>query len=483
MANSALTPNLGIDRVLAQAAELASDYLREHKNRDQPVVDWLPPERLREELGLTIPVFGRGLEAAFAEAQTFLQRSVRTGHPYFLNQLYTGSDPAALVGEWIASLANASMYTYEVAPVFTLVEEELVRKMGKMAGWDDCEGIFNPGGSLSNLMAVLAARNAAFPHAKQRGLRGDDRPVFFCSEEAHYSVPRAASVVGIGMDAARKVPVDSVGRMCPDALEGLVQDSIAEGFTPFMVSATCGTTMPGAFDPLNALADVCEKYSLWLHADAAFGGSVLFSEKYRGLMAGVERANSLSWNPHKTMGVPLSCSALLLPEKGRLKATNALDADYLFHDTAEACCDRGDMTLQCGRRVDVLKLWLSWQSHGDEGYRGRVEQAFEMTTAARDLVELRDSFELAREPEGCTLLFRFLPPSLRGQERDGAWIEKMERANITLRERLKHEGRIMLNYAGVDGIATLRLVLTHPDLTVEDLRFVLDEMEKAGANL
>jgi sulfinoalanine decarboxylase len=375
------------------------------------------------------------------------------------------------------------MYTYEVAPVFTLLEEELVRKMGKMAGWEDCEGIFNPGGSISNLMAVLAARNAAFPHAKQRGLLAEDRPVLFCSEEAHYSVPRAASVAGIGIDAARKVPVDSIGRMRPDALASMIQKALADGFKPFMVSATCGTTMPGAFDPLEELADLCEEHKLWLHADAAFGGSVLFSKKHRNLMDGVERTNSLSWNPHKTMGVPLSCSALLLPEKGQLKATNALDADYLFHDTAEAYCDRGDMTIQCGRRVDVLKLWLSWQSHGDEGYRRRVERAFDLTASGRDLLKLRDSFELVREPEGCTLLFRFLPPSLREQERDEAWNEKLERANITLRERLKHEGRIMLNYASLDGLATLRLVLTHPDLTVEDLRFILDEMERAGANL
>ncbi len=471
------------DAILRRAAKFAAEWLDSDNDRQQKVVDWCPPEVLRQKLDLELPRSGMSLDNIFSRAQEFMGSCVRTGHPYFFNQLYTGSDPAALLGEWMATLANASMYTYEVAPVFTLMEEELIKRMGALVGWNNCEGVFNPGGSISNLMALLASRNSAFPHAKEYGLRESDRPLVFHSAEAHYSVPRAASVAGMGLCAAREVPVDKYGAMRAGVFKKMVAAAKDDGFNPFMVVATSGTTMPGAFDPIEPLADIASGSGMWLHVDAALGGNALFSLKHRHLLEGIERADSVSWNPHKTMGVPLSCSALLLRERGRLKATNALNADYLFHDTAEASCDRGDMSLQCGRRVDVLKLWLSWLSHGDDGYRLRVEHAFEMVEIAHELVTKREGFELAREPQGCTILFHYLPPSLRGQERNKTWLERMERATITLRERIKHQGRIMFNYASVSGIATLRLVLTHPQLCREDLEFVFEEITAAGSDL
>lgn len=469
-----------IDSLLARAARIAAAHLEGNLDRRRPVVEWKSPAELEALLCLELPRQARPLEDVVSEAEAFLRYGVRSGHPLFFNQLFNHVEPAGVVGEWLAAVANASLYTYEAAPVFTLLEEKLIERLAEVAGFAGGEGVFNPGGSISNLMGALAARHRAFPRANLDGLAGCGRPLMFASAEAHYSLARAASVVGVGLRGLRAVPVDRDGAMRPDELERMVIAARAEGATPFFVGATAGTTMAGAYDPLDAIAGVAQRHGLWLHVDAAYGGNVLFSPEHRRLMAGVERADSLAWNPHKTMGVPLHCSALLVREPGRLLATFAHHADYLFHDTAEAARDRGDMTLQCGRRVDALKLWLAWQAQGDEGYRRRVESAFANVAAARRLLAERPALEAFREPRGCNLLFRWIPARWRrvpDGERPGA---ELDAVNIALRERLKRDGRAMLNYGRVGGRIVLRLVLTHPELGEDDLRAAFDAVEDAA---
>ncbi len=462
------------ETLLLRAARFAAEYLESSLDRDQPIVAWRDPAALEALLQLSLPREGRPLEEVVAEAETALRHGVRTGHPRFFNQLFNHLDPAGVLGEWMAAVANSSMYTFEAAPVFTLMEEKLAERLGELAGFPHGEALFNPGGSISNLMALLAARQRRFPHTRVHGFAPEDRPVAFASAEAHYSIPRAASIAGFGLDGVVAVACDDAGRMRPDALEEAVAAALADGRTPFFVCATAGTTMAAAYDPVDAIAGVCERHGLWLHVDAAYGGNVLFSPEHRGLLAGLERADSMAWNPHKTMAVPLHCSALLMRERGHLHTAFATQADYLFHDTEEAGRDRGDMTIQCGRRVDALKLWLAWQAQGDAGYRARVEQAFRNVAAARRMVEERPALELVREPHGCNLLFRWLPAGEPSAE-------EVDRRNVALREGLKRGGRVMLNYSRLDGRVALRLVLTHPELTEDDLRVVFDAVEQAGA--
>ncbi|MBC8327780.1 MAG: glutamate decarboxylase [Planctomycetes bacterium] len=470
-----------IDTLLQRAARIAADYLESSLDRDQPIVAWRAPEELEALLQLELPRVGRPLDEVVADAETFLRHSVRTGHPRFFNQLFNHLDPAAVLGEWLAAVANSSMYTYEAAPVFTLMEEKLGEKLCSLAGFDQGEALLNPGGSVSNLMAMLAARNRSFPRCRVDGFGPAERPAVFASEEAHYSIARAASICGFGLRGARAVPCDEHGAMVPAELERAVERAAEEGLTPFFVCATSGTTMAAAYDPIEAVAEVAGRRGLWLHVDAAYGGNVLFSPAHRGLMAGVERADSVSWNPHKTMAVPLHCSALLMRDRGELHATFATNADYLFHDTDEGNRDRGDLTLQCGRRVDALKLWLAWQAQGDEGYRRRVEHAFESVAAARRMVLERDGLELVREPRGCNLLFRWVPEEWRATPLAERPVQAMDSVNVELRERLKRSGRVMLNYSRIDGRVALRLVLTHPELTAEDLAETFDAVELAGA--
>jgi len=481
------SPGTGIDDVLQQAARMAGEYLVAHQDRSVPVTRYLPPHQLRETFDIGLPREGRPLETLLDDMRQVLSLSVRTAHPRFFNQLFGGSDTAAILGEWITALVNTSMYTYEAAPVATLMELELIERMNQLVGFPDGEGVFAPGGSTSNLMGVLAARHRHFPHIKREGMTADDRPVIFLSEEAHYSMLRAASIIGIGVDAAVEVACDPVGRMKPDALDAAIQRSLDDGRQPFLVSATSGTTVAGAFDPLDEIAQVADKHGLWFHVDASLGGSVLFSEARRELMAGVERADSVTWNPHKMMGVPLACSATLMREKGVLLATNGMNADYLFHGQPEGGgseglqgpndpeYDLGDLSLQCGRRVDALKLWFSWQAHGDQGYAQRVDELFDMAQAFQADVESREGFEIIREPQSTNICFRYVPTALRsltGEE----LVRAVEAVTIRSRQQMVEDGRFLVNYATVDGAATYRMVMSNPETTREDMSALLDEI-------
>ena len=471
--------------VIDQAAEIAKAYLAGNSDRDQVAVRYASAAELLERLDLAPPREGRSVEGLMEDVRQTLHYSVRTGHPGFSNQLFGDQDVAGLLGEWMTALVNTSMYTFEVAPVFTLMEQALMRHMCALVGWgpQDGEGVLTPGGSIANLMAMLAARNACQPRAKAQGLDTSESLVAFMSKEAHYSTERAASVLGLGSQAVRKIDVDAVGRMDPVALERAIERELAAGRRPFFLCATASTTVAGAFDSIPALADLADRHDLWLHVDGACGSSVLLTERHRHLMRGVERADSVTWNPHKMMGVPLACSALFLRERGRLAETNAMGADYLYHGGADAARDLGDLTLQCGRRVDVLKLWVSWRAHGDLGHAARIERMFEHAATLRSMLREREHFELVREPEGCNTCFHFIPPSLRTAQPSAQRSEQLGQATIEIRERLRGEGRILTNYAPVDGVPAFRHVSSNVVADDTDLRFLLDEIERHGADL
>jgi glutamate decarboxylase len=190
------------------------------------------------------------------------------GHPHFFNQLSCGLDLVSMAGEWLTATANTNMFTYEIAPVFILMENVVLSKMREIIGWTTGDSILAPGGSISNLYAFLAARHKMFPDYKEhgpRGLPGD--LVMFTSDQCHYSIKSCASVCGLGTDNCVMVPSDELGRIIPSELERLIIERKSRGQIPFFVNGTAGTTVLGAFDPINTMADICEKYNCWLHID------------------------------------------------------------------------------------------------------------------------------------------------------------------------------------------------------------------------
>lgn len=457
------------NELLSRLYPIIEEYLEKSADTETPVVEYRNPDELRDLVDLELPEDGVSEAALMDLVEKYLKYSVRTGHPQFLNQLYQGFNLPGFIGEIVAALTNTSMYTYEVAPVATLVEKELISKMCAVLGFDSNEGIFLPGGSNANMTALLLARNQKVPSIKNEGISGP--MALFVSDQAHYSFEKAANILGLGIHSVIKVETDSLGRMIPGELDRVVQKSIESGFTPFFAVATVGTTVLGAFDPISGIADVADRHNLWLHVDGALGASVILSSKYRHLLHGIERADSVAWNPHKTMGVPLLCSALLLRENGNLAMCTSCDhGDYLFHD--EDSLDLGKKSLQCGRRVDALKLWLSWKYFGDKGYDDRITRLFELANYAGEFISSAPDMKLVAAVQSFNVCFQYDPGGLED--------DSLSSLCLDIREHMLRSGKSIVNYATVNGQTAIRISFINPDLTEHDIDVFFENVRSAA---
>ncbi|XP_025068070.1 cysteine sulfinic acid decarboxylase isoform X2 [Alligator sinensis] len=466
---------------------ILEEAVRRGTDVTEKVCDWKEPEDLRHLLDLELRGHGEPQPQVLQRCRDIIRYSVKTCHPRFFNQLFSGLDYHALAGRMITETLNTSQYTYEIAPVFVLMEEVVLQKLRELVGWGSGDGIFCPGGSISNMYAMNVARYHRFPDCKRRGLWALPRLAVFTSEECHYSIQKGAAFLGIGTDNVYLVGADERGKMIPAELEKQISQAQIEGAVPFFVSVTCGTTVLGAFDPLMAVADVCERHGLWFHVDAAWGGSVLLSQKHRHLLDGIERANSVAWNPHKMLTTGLQCSAFLLRDtSGLLHRCHSAGATYLFQPDKfyNVAWDTGDKTVQCGRKVDCLKLWLLWKAVGTEGLEKRVDRAFACTRYLAEEIKKREGFQLVMEPEFINLCFWFVPPSLRGKQAQANYWERLGKVAPVIKERMMKAGSMLVGYQPHGSKANFfRQIVTSPLVTRQDLDFFLDEIERLGRDL
>ncbi|XP_010868557.1 cysteine sulfinic acid decarboxylase [Esox lucius] len=453
----------------------------------EKVCDWREPEDLAALLDLELRENGESQHQLLKRVQDVAKYSVKTNHPRFFNQLFAGVDYHALAGRFLTEALNTSQYTYEVAPVFVLMEEEVLSKLRSLVGWTHGDGIFCPGGTVSNMYAMNLARFRAFPEVKVKGQWALPRLAVFASQESHYSVMKAAAFQGIGTENVFKVNVDDRGCMNPEDLCEKIELAKSQGAVPFFVHATSGTTVKGAFDPLESIADICERLGLWMHVDAAWGGSVLLSNEHRHLMKGVERADSVTWNPHKMMLTGLQCSAILLKDTtDLLKHCHCADATYLFQQDKfyDKSLDTGDKSIQCGRKVDCLKLWLMWKAVGSKGLEGRVDRAFAHVRYLVEEMKRREGFQLIWEPEFVNVCFWFIPPSLRGDENSPDYQDRLSKVAPTIKERMMKQGTMMVGYQPHGGrVNFFRMIVISPQVSHEDMTFFLDEIERLGKDL
>ncbi|XP_052806238.1 glutamate decarboxylase 1-like [Mya arenaria] len=372
-------------------------------------------------------------------------------------------------------------FTYEIAPVFTLMEETVLQRIKQLIGWSDGDAIFAPGGAISNLYGLMVARHVADPGIKHTGMADGRKFAVFTSAQSNFSIKKAAVLLGIGLDNVYSIQMVARGRMNVAALEEAVQSVVSGGTVSLFVNATCGTTVLGAFDPVNPIADVCEKYGMWMHIDGAWTGSVLFTEKYRYLLDGVNRADSMTWNPHKMMGVPLQCSAIFDKKHGVLQSANELGADYLYQkdNVYDTSFDTGDKAIQCGRHNDVFKLWLMWRSKGDDGFRDQIEKNFEMAKYNMlDKLKAREDFELVLEEiEGPNVCFWYTPEKIRTIKSHQDRSFQLHKLTACLKGLMMEKGSMLLQYQPLGSMPNFfRIAFSNSAITRTDLDFVVQEI-------
>ncbi|MFI4894671.1 MAG: pyridoxal phosphate-dependent decarboxylase family protein [Phycisphaerales bacterium JB058] len=447
---------------MAQLDELVQLLLQSEV--DTPVRPTLDPSKVESELGLAIPAGGLSIEETIDKLRSVVLATPVTSGSGFYNQLFGGREPIAVLAEMLGAILNNSMYTYKAAGVQVVLEQILLDKMASLAGMTGGDGLFTPGGSMSNLAAMIIARNEKVGGTREEGLPGG-RHMVYTSTESHYSVRKNAGLIGLGRENVRKVPVDSAGRMIPEELERMIKEDQERGNHPTMIIATSGTTVMGAFDPIKPIVEVGHKHDLWVHVDGAFGGSALLSKKHTTLMEGVGLADSLTWDAHKMMGVPLICSVMLTREPGMTTTHFDESATYLFQQDEDRL-NPGTRSLQCGRRNDALKLWAAWQHLGDEGYEKRLHRQMELAAHFRGRVAEDPELTLSFEPEWINVCFE-----VTGKPSD------------KICDLLDKRQLAKLGWGIVFGRRVIRMVCVNPALTEADMDELLANVKLVAKEL
>ena len=405
----------------------------------------------------------------------YLSSALRTDSTNFYNQLYSGFSSMGYIGELIATVTNSSMYTYEMSPNATIIEKSLIKKMSELVGYTDGFGTFVNGGSNGNLIAMLSARHKIYPDSKSDGLFNQKRLIAFVSEESHYSFVKAGIQIGIGINQIKMVPCDENGHMNTNSLKIMINNTIKNGNCPFFVGATAGTTVRGAFDPINQISDICNEFNIWLHIDGSWGGPVLLSKKYKYLLESSERSDSFTWCCHKMMGIPLVCTAIILKDKNLLKNINEIEnTDYLFHDNNDQF-DLGRFSLQCGRKVDSLKLFLTWKYFGDIGFERKINHLFKLAKYAESKVIQSTILKLISPVESLNICFQPQPKQLL--------INEWNDFTISCRDELTRNGHVMVNYAYIGNVCCIRLIIVNFDQKENDIDMFFNLFEKTISQL
>jgi len=392
-----------INNDLALFNELVEVLITEEEKN--PVAERIDSNKLYESIDLSLN------DAAMIDDEfKNLLRDVivstpKTATNLFFNQLFGGRQSKAVLGDLLAVMLNNSMYTYKVAGPQVGIEQEIIRQSCDLIGYGSkSNGTFPTGGSMSNYMALVMGRDAKDPSCR---LNGMTKPmVIYTSKESHYSNSKNASFAGIGRNNIRYIETDTKGRLIPEKLEEQILEDLQNDKIPTYVNATAGTTVLGAFDPIDKIADITEKYKIWLHVDGAYCGSVIFSDNYNHLVKGVERSNSFSYNAHKMLGTPLTCSIILVNDKKYLHDSFSNDADYLYQTDGDDF-NLGKTSFQCGRRNDALKFWTLWKSIGTKGLKKIVEQQFDLANVALDYIRSNPNYTLYSFDDSISICFNY----------------------------------------------------------------------------
>ena len=425
---------------------------------------------LYERLAQQLPGAPGDPEASLADIASVLDASVSPARPLYTAYIgSTGLEAGVLAG----ALANAyDVNLASAAGAAEMLENQTLRWVAEFVGYPVRDGAFTSGGMTSNLTALMAAREQALPGARHTGVSGRPAAVY-CSEESHHSVARAVEVIGLGGQALRRIPIDSERRMRVDALVQALDSDLAAGVVPVAVVATSGTTLTGAIDPLWEIADVCAERDVWMHVDGAYGGPAAGVPSLAPRFNGIERADSVTIDAHKWLGVQKSCSLVMLARQGPLEDAFAHDERYMLH--AGVAANGVDRTLEYSRPVRSLKLWLAFRIYGADMLRRWIEMTHEHAETLAQALSANPSFELLNDPSLSVVCFRHLPDGELDQR-------ELDQHNLDLARAISDDGRVYLAPAQVDGMTCLRVCFMNFRTTAEqvgELLCVIEELAEA----
>ncbi|HCW3074313.1 TPA: aspartate aminotransferase family protein [Enterobacter roggenkampii] len=476
--------------ILFSSAQSIEAYQQAIEQSTQAVMQWLKqPEmyqgktvaELRDRIKLDFNPKGLGNEAAIERAvEFFLKDSLSVHHPQCVAHLHCPSLVVSQAAEVLINATNQSMDSWDQSPSATIIEIKLIEWLRTRVGYQAGDaGVFTSGGTQSNLMGLMLARDAFFARqghsVQQDGLVGDLRKIrVLCSENAHFSVQKNMALMGLGYQSVLQVKTDEFSRMDLTDLAAKIEQCNANGEQILAIVATAGTTDAGAIDPLRAIAELAAKQNIWVHVDAAWGGALLMSEQYRHYLDGIELVDSVTLDFHKQFFQTISCGAFLLKEARHYELMR-YQAAYLNSEFDEEAGvpNLVSKSLQTTRRFDALKLWMSLEALGQEQYAAIIDHGVTLAQQVAAYVKAQPALELVMQPQLASVLFRF-----RGEvQADDAGIALL---NQKIGDALLESGRANVGVTEHHGVTCLKLTLLNPTVTLEDIKILLSLVERTA---
>lgn len=458
-----------------RAADLVADYLQ--RVETYPVLPPIRPGAIAARLPAAPPAEPEPLGRILDDYRELIEPNItHWQHPGFLAYFSSVASGPGILGEILAAGLNSNVMFWRNAPASTELEQTVVdwlrQMLGLPAGFD---GMLTDTASVSSLLSVVAARHAACPELRRRGLAGGPGLVLYRSEEAHSSIDKAAVVAGVGLDNVRRIPADSEYRMRPDALEEAIREDLAAGRRPFCVVATLGTTSSTSIDPASAIADVCARHGLWLHVDAAYGGAAAVAEEFRPLFSGWERADSIVVNPHKWMFTPFDASLLLFRRPEAFRSAFSLVPEYLRTSAGEEVRNYHEYGVQLGRRFRALKLWFVIRYFGASGMAARIREHVRLARLFASWIDGAPDWERLAPVPLATVCFRHRPPGLDA--------EALDAHNERLLERVNETGGVFLSHTRLAGRFTIRVSVGNPRTELRHLERCWELLRSAARSV
>lgn len=481
-----------INPILSGSEQSIAAYQDAIEQSTKAVVQWLQQpemyqgktvEQLRERINLAFNAQGLGNQAAIERAvEYFLKDSLSVHHPQCVAHLHCPSLVISQAAEVLINATNQSMDSWDQSPSATIMEVKLIEWLREQVGFGAGDaGVFTSGGTQSNLMGLMLARDAFFARqghsVQQNGLTGDlSKLKVFCSENAHFSVQKNMALMGLGYRSVTLVKTDEFSRMDVSDLSEKLAQAKANGEQVMAIVATAGTTDAGAIDPLADIATLAAKEGIWVHVDAAWGGALLLSEKYRHYLNGLELVDSVTLDFHKQFFQTISCGAFLLKDARHYQLMR-YQAAYLNSDFDEehGVPNLVSKSLQTTRRFDALKLWMGLEALGQKKYAEIIDNGVTLAQDVAAWVLEQPQLELVMKPQLASVLFRFRPA-----QGDMAFVALL---NQRIGDALLASGAANVGVTEADGITCLKLTLLNPTVNLQDVKVLLESVKACGQQL
>jgi len=457
-----------------------ADYL-EHSDR-YPVLSRVQPRDIVNALPRDAPEDPE----PFADILRDFERVIVPGlthwnHPGFMAYFaITGSAPGVLA-DFLSAALNQQAMLWRTSPAATELEEVTLGWLRRLIGLPDSfEGVIYDTASIATMHAVVAAREAAVAGVRAKGLAGRSdvpRVAVYCSDQTHSSIDKAVIAIGLGHESLRKIPTNDRFEMRVDALADQIARDRADGVLPICVVPTVGTTSTTSVDPVNALADVCERERIWMHVDAAYGGVAAMLPTHRHILNGAERADSIVVNPHKWLFTPFDLTAFYSRRMDVMRAAFSLTPEYLQTSEAATVKNLMDTGVQLGRRFRSLKLWFILRSYGARALREKLAEHIRLAAELASWVDAHPDFERLAPTPLSVVCFRWKPRAATLSEAE------LDRANEQIIDLVNNTGDIFISHTRLRGRLTIRVAIGHIRTTAVHVQRVWDLVQQSTREL